>query len=273
MPWTTPPARAAACRWSRRRTRRRGTAGSAAPSRRAGWWSGAACRHRREVGRQEGVGQLAGDDGLRHHAAGGGAESAAASGSGSSSGFGLDARRPAACRSSGRPPTADTTAPSASSASSEVSRAAVLARIVAMPSSRVSMRGPLGLGRGGVALDPGAFLAHQQGDDLVRRAAVGPTLPRCAAASTWRTVLARTGMMPSSSWRADDAGRAAWCAARRLGAKIAVPSGSFYSVGHGVQPTSARGPPCSRRRGRGAGSTASGPERTRAKDQAWPPCR
>ena len=58
----------------------------------------------------------------------------------------------------------ETTASSASSANSEVSRAAVFARIVAIPSSRLSSLGALGLGALRVGLDPGPLLADQQRD-------------------------------------------------------------------------------------------------------------
>ena len=126
-------------------------------------------RHRREVGREEGVGQLPGDDRLRDDASrrrrrvG---RPSPARGSASASGS-----RPAARSMSFLSSTAEdeTAAPSASSSSSEVSRAAVLARIVAMPSSRVitAVRSDSEIGR--VRLDAGALLPQQDGDDLVCR--------------------------------------------------------------------------------------------------------
>ena len=82
------------------------------------------------------------------------------------------ARRPAAISMSRLSDRAasETTASSASSARSEVSRAAVFARIVAMPSRRLSCSARWASVAGLVGLDAGALLAHQQGDDLELRA-------------------------------------------------------------------------------------------------------
>ena len=116
---------------------RRGTAGRAAPSVASarGW----TLRRRGvgEVGGEEGVGQLPRDDRLRHDPALGGGGGRCGSAAAASSG----AARPRPSRSISRLSdlaASETTASSASSSSSEVSRAAVFARIVAMPSRRLS---------------------------------------------------------------------------------------------------------------------------------------
>ena len=162
----------------RRPPRRSGTAGRAAPS----WRAGAAARRlrggaRRSRGRGRGwraAGRrpTAGRRGARR------GRPEVASGAGCLGGR-PRGRRPSSISRLSAWAASETTASSASSASSEVSRAAVFARIVAMPSRRLSCSVALGLGDLGVGLDPGALLAHQQGDDLELRR--GGRLHRCRA--------------------------------------------------------------------------------------------
>ena len=132
--------------------------------------TGRAGRRGGEVGGEEGVGQLPGDHRLRHDPAlGGGGRRPA-----------LGGRRPP--RAAGSTPAArsmsrlsdraasETTASSASSASSPASRTAVLARIVAMPSRRLSCSARCAVAAGRLGPDPGALLAQQQRDGLELRA-------------------------------------------------------------------------------------------------------
>ena len=115
---------------------------------------------------------------------------------------------------------------SASSSSSEVSRTAVLARIVAIPSSRVNTAARSASGAE-VSAFARARSSHQEGDDLVCRAAARPDL---AALRGGLDLTHRPGQdrddassLPARERRRSrDGVRGA-----RYGAKLAVPSGSF----------------------------------------------
>src|SRR6476620_5308413 len=93
----------------------------------------------------------------------------------------------------------ETTASSASNASSEVSRAAVLARIVAIPSRRLSCSARCAslLARSALTRARSSRTSRATTWNLVRPE--GRTGPRWAPASTSRTARASTGMMPSLS--------------------------------------------------------------------------
>jgi hypothetical protein len=87
---------------------------------------------------------------------------------------------------------------------SEVSRAAVFARIVATPSRRFSssVRIAGSISWSALTLARSSRTRNAMTWNLVRL--VGPTLPFCAFASTSRTLRARIGMMgAASSWRDD----------------------------------------------------------------------
>ena len=184
-----------------------------------------------------------------------GARPAAAWGSCTSSGSG--SRPPARSRSFLRlTAEGETTTPSASSSSSEVSRTAVLARIVAMPSSRVSTAARSASGVEVSLLTRARSSRTRRATTWYAVRPLGPTLPRCAAASTCRTALARTGMMPSSSpargrRRSRDVVRDA---PGRRGARCAKRFLLLSRTRRGAEV--GPGPPCWRRRGRRAGSTA-----------------
>ena len=112
---------------------------------------------------------------------------------------------------------------------SDVSRAAVLARIVATPSRRFSSSERT------ASVNPVSALTRAR-SSRTRKAItwnltrlVGPSLPRCAFASTSRTLRARIGMMgASSSRRADDD-----VFLRRWGADVAVVGMLLLSVSAG----------------------------------------
>ena len=130
-----------------------------------------------------------------------GEEVAAVSGLGGSSSSG--ASMPACLsiwRRSARAPS-ETSASSASSCSSEVSRAAVLARMVAMPSRRLSCspRRPSATSVSALIRERSSRTSSATTWKVARP--WGITLPRSAACSTSRTARASTGMMPSLSSR------------------------------------------------------------------------
>ena len=204
-------------------------------------WSGRGAGDRREVGGQERVGQLAGDDRLRHDLALGGGAGSAGSGSGSGS-LGLAPGGPAAgrsCRSS-----RVRTTPTASSAE-QLEQGGVAG-------------GGLGQDRGD-AVEPLEQLAPARASGGSVSALTRARSSRTSRATTWNLVrwlgrdlaalrrgldlahgLARTGMMPSSSparGRAPVARRGT----RRTGTALSSLCQADPSprVGHGVEPTGA----------------------------------
>ena len=124
----------------------------------------------------------------------------AASNCGSGSGSSGTSKPAASCISRLRvAASSETTTSSGSRTSREVSRAAVLARMVATPSSRLScsVRCPSVLSASFLIRDRSSRTSRATTWNFVRPE--GRTLPRCAAASTSRTALARTGIIPSLS--------------------------------------------------------------------------
>ena len=132
-------------------------------------------------------------------------------------------------------------------------------------------RDPLGLRGGGVGLDPGALLAHQQGDHLVRRAPTGSDLAALGGGLDLPHGLGEDGddaLVVTGVRRAPVARRGT----RRTGsarcslcqADPSTQSDTAWSRRRGVHRTS-------RRRDCVADRTASRPPRTRARDLALAP--